>query len=88
VRLDHLLSKEHHEEVSALCRCRAVMGPVAVVAPVGCATDGAGAGVERSSAGSSDTLLGFEATRLFWCGVALLWWWGVVFECWIVVASI
>jgi len=25
--------------VSALCRCQAVMGPVAVVAPVGCTTD-------------------------------------------------
>jgi hypothetical protein len=36
---------------------------------------------------SSDTLLGFEATR-FGAGCRLTWWWGVVFECWIVVASI
>lgn len=47
-----------------------------------------------------DTLLGFEATgpsisssRVWETGgsgvvVALLWWWGVVFDLWIVVASI
>ena len=43
-----------------------------------------------------DTLLGFETTGLLslapvwggWCVVALLWWWGVVFDLWIVVASI
>ena len=46
--------------------------------------------------GLPDTLLGFETTGLFflapvWGGrrvVALLWWWGVVFDLWIVVASI
>ena len=49
---------------------------------------------------SSDTLLGFEATgplslRPVWetgdrdgLVVASLWWWGVVFDLWIVVASI
>ena len=33
------------------------------------------------------TLLGFEATPFFGV-VASSWWWGVVFELWIVVASI
>jgi hypothetical protein len=53
----------------------------------------------RAGGKSLGTLLGFEATGphpgwggpLQWWGVsvvALLWWWGVVFECWIVVASI
>ena len=39
---------------------------------------------------SSDTLLGFEKQHA--CLVVWLsprsWWWGVVFDCWIVVASI
>ena len=63
----------------------AVKEPVAVVAPAGCTTNVAGRGFVGGR--SSDTLLGFETTRCV-RGVALLWWWGVVFECWIVVASI
>jgi len=39
VRLDHLLSKEHHENACALGAGEAVMESVAVVAPAGCATD-------------------------------------------------
>jgi hypothetical protein len=45
-----------------------------------------GVGPAKKSLG---TLLGPEATRPLLGGVvALLGWWGVVFECWIVVASI
>ena len=54
---------------------------------------------ETAGAKSSDTLLGFETTgpcpfrgvAFRWeCRrvVASLWWWGVVFDLWIVVASI
>jgi hypothetical protein len=54
---------------------------------------------EFAGEGSPDTLLGFETTgplslRPEWGKpgigrvVALLWWWGVVFDLWIVVASI
>ena len=39
MRLDHLLSKEHHENACALGAGEAVMESVAVVAPAGCATD-------------------------------------------------
>jgi hypothetical protein len=47
--------------------------------------------------GSSNTLLGFETTgplfpghRVWWeaCCCPRFWWWGVVFDSWIVVASI
>ena len=41
-------------------------------------------GVDGKSLG---TLLGFEATRRWGC-CRPAWWWGVVFEFWIVVASI
>ena len=37
---------------------------------------------------AAGTLLGFEATRLQVVLSPCLWWWGVVFELWIVVASI
>ena len=45
-----------------------------------------GEGRVRNNKRKPDTLLGPEATP---CGVvAPVWWWGVVFELWIVVASI
>jgi hypothetical protein len=53
-----------------------VRGPSSVV----------GAGWVRNNNESPDTLLGPEATSL---GVVPpFWWWGVVFDLWIVVASI
>ena len=94
MRLDHLLSKEHHENAFPLGRGEAVMGPCAVVAAAGCTTDVSSAG--WAGGGSPNTLLGFETTSPFSWGLRLLggvlsprlWWWGVVFDLWIVVASI
>ena len=94
MRLDHLLSKEHHENAFPLGRGEAVMGPCAVVAAAGCTTDVSSAG--WAGGGLPDTLLGFETTSPFSWGLRLLggvlsprlWWWGVVFDLWIVVASI
>ena len=98
MRLDHLLSKEHHENASPLGRGEAVRNPHAVVAAglVHNRRFPGGVGFGRPGMGSPDTLLGFEATHLLswilsgfkWCGVAPSWWWGVVFDLWIVVASI
>jgi len=52
-------------------------------------------GGDAGSGNSSDTLLGFETTspqsQASGLGSVLsprLWWWGVVFDSWIVVASI
>jgi len=88
VRLDHLLSKEHHEEHSnswgvgrdGIVRC-----------------SGAGRVHNNNSSdwksGAAGTLLGPEATPLVPGGIQVgvvppFWWWGVVFGNWIVVASI
>ena len=46
-----------------------------------------GVGWVHDNEQTAGTLLGFEATPFFGV-VALSWWWGVVFELWIVVASI
>ena len=46
-----------------------------------------GVGWVQDNEQAAGTLLGFEATPFFGV-VALSWWWGVVFELWIVVASI
>jgi hypothetical protein len=66
VRLDHLLSKEHHEKSEASGLARAVKESVAVVAPAGCATTNrrflfpvSGVGVTAFLPG---TLLGPETT--------------------------
>ena len=90
MRLDHLLSKEHHEEHSnswgvgrdGIVRCSGA----------GRVHNNMSSGLKSEAAG---TLLGPEATPvLSWLcgagsgGVAPSWWWGVVFENWIVVASI
>jgi hypothetical protein len=67
---------------------------VAVVARAWCTTNVFGRNGFGSDRKSSDTLLGFETTSPLFQGfpwrrvVALLWWWGVVFDLWIVVASI
>ena len=107
MRLDHLLSKEHHETARRpqMVGVRIVQRFVGWAAPV----VGVGSGAQqtrrfsgvvllwgaRAGGKSSDTLLGFETTSPLFrvCGserrvVALLWWWGVVFDLWIVVASI
>ena len=71
--------------------------PGSVVGPAGCSASVPARGapvVGWCRRESSDTLLGFEATRRLFprlggeAVVAPLWWWGVVFELWIVVASI
>ena len=105
MRLDHLLSKEHHEThapptcVGVRCAERFVGWAVPVV--------GVGSGAQQAFPFGRvgrrwlpNTLLGFETTSpcSFLGGaqacvsgglvVALLWWWGVVFDLWIVVASI
>ena len=76
MRLDHLLSKEHHEKrpASSWGVSREGVG--------GCS----GAHRVHNSNVLPDTLLGPEATSLG--VVAPSWWWGVVFDLWIVVASI
>ena len=91
MRLDHLLSKEHHEKGGAVGLARAVKGSRAVVAVTGCAT----------TKSSFLKVSGFFGGRNRWahCWVLrqhldrvgccrLTWWWGVVFGNWIVVASI
>ena len=91
MRLDHLLSKEHHANVWALGPDEAVKGSRAVVAWGWVRNKHAGRGEPFGvrSREPPGTLLGFEAT----CPVGgvvphRFWWWGVVFELWIVVASI
>jgi hypothetical protein len=59
VRLDHLLSKEHHEKGETSCLARAVKGLCAVVASTGCATTNFSSDVKSRAAG---TLLGPETT--------------------------
>mgnify|MGYP006920690891 CR=1 FL=1 len=101
MRLDHLLSKEHHETqgrpadrgVADFGRFVGWAGPV-VGAGSGATTDVL-CGGDAGSGNSSDTLLGFETTspqsQASGLGSVLsprLWWWGVVFDSWIVVASI
>ena len=95
MRLDHLLSKEHHERhlhsggVSREESARCSGGGFG--AQQTCPRWGRLAGRGRESL---NTLLGCEATgprSRTWFGervVALSWWWGVVFDLWIVVASI
>ena len=113
MRLDHLLSKEHHE-IQARPRLwefgdlddsldgltPVVGGGLVHMANMRCRLGNAG------SRGLLNTLLGFETTspRLVcspvgvgrgvgpigfgWCCCCPAWWWGVVFDSWIVVASI
>jgi hypothetical protein len=77
VRLDHLLSKEHHENASRIGWGVSQVESAPVV----------GVGWVQYNEPTANTLLGFEATPFFGV-VASSWWWGVVFELWIVVASI
>ena len=78
MRLDHLLSKEHHEKHSNWWSVSRE-GFSSVL----------GEGRVRDNKETPDTLLGPEATPSLFKGVAPpSWWWGVVFENWIVVASI
>lgn len=67
----------------------------AVVAPAWCTANVEMRCGKRCFDGLPDTLLGPETTGPRsrpvgggGCVVALLWWWGVVFDLWIVVASI
>ena len=106
MRLDHLLSKEHHETHApptdrggSVSVSDSLDGPDPVVGSVLVHNRRAGCG-DAAGGNSLNTLLGFETTgpcplrgapRLAGLGdlvVALLWWWGVVFDLWIVVASI
>jgi hypothetical protein len=86
VRLDHLLSKEHHEKHSN-------WWGVSREEPGVCSGYGLGAQQQSSFyvSKAAGTLLGPETTPgpVGWVGVvAPSWWWGVVFGNWIVVASI
>ena len=58
MRLDHLLSKEHHEKAFASGEGRAVKESCAVVAPAGCATTI----VFFKTGKAAGTLLGPETT--------------------------
>jgi hypothetical protein len=78
VRLDHLLSKEHHEKHPNWWGVSRE-GFSSVV----------GGGLVRDNKEKPDTLLGPEATPVLLRELSPpSWWWGVVFENWIVVASI
>jgi hypothetical protein len=81
VRLDHLLSKEHHERHPEWWG----VGREGVVRCSGGdrVHNNKVLGLRGKAAG---TLLGPEATPAGCCRPA--WWWGVVFDLWIVVASI
>ena len=87
MRLDHLLSKEHHEKHPPLVGVWAVRSRSPVVG---------GGWVHNNKScrfddsGIAGTLLGPEATPgpVMVGVVAPSWWWGVVFGNWIVVASI
>ena len=87
MRLDHLLSKEHHEKGSGAGSDPSRVGVVRC----------SGANRVHSNirrlrdSRIAGTLLGPETTPgpVGWVGVvAPSWWWGVVFDLWIVVASI
>jgi hypothetical protein len=90
VRLDHLLSKEHHEKGGGIGPYPGREGSCAVVAATGCATTillrrarlPAHYWVLRQHLGA---VVGW---LVVWVVVAPSWWWGVVFGNWIVVASI
>jgi len=91
VRLDHLLSKEHHEKSEASGLARAVRSRWPVV----------GAGLVHNNESSLSSKAARRQTHCWVLrqhrvvlavglggGVASSWWWGVVFVYWIVVASI
>ena len=101
MRLDHLLSKEHHDVWAGpqiadypVSQTDSLDGPVSVVDRV----------LVHNKQSNQDGVFPWccqthcwalrQQTRWFCavgCGgivVALLWWWGVVFDLWIVVASI
>ena len=92
MRLDHLLSKEHHEKALAFRGGQAVKGWVAVVAPTGCAATivfGRRQAKRQTHCWVLRQHLGAVAAWVAGSGVvAPSWWWGVVFGNWIVVASI
>ena len=105
MRLDHLLSKEHHEtwgrphRVGVRFSSDSLDGLCAVVAPVLVHNEHlCSAGDGRHGCQTHYWALRQQARALFggrpglrvW-GCVLsprLWWWGVVFDLWIVVASI
>ena len=111
MRLDHLLSKEHHETWpaphlvgSAVVQAIRWMDSLPVTGRI---RSGASSGAQTNKnfwlpprcggCRPPSTLLGFETTGpcfpghcVWWeaCCCPRFWWWGVVFDSWIVVASI